>query len=92
MSRTILRRRSQEPFEIPPLPAVRVSGGDLRGALARFGRPVTTGLGPGERMIGGRVFYSAAWLDSSLFLSEPAEDVKGGDDGRDHQDDDHDDR
>jgi hypothetical protein len=63
MSRTILRRREPEPFEIPPLP-VRLSGQDLRGGLARFCAPVTIHLGPGERIIGGRVFYSAAWLDA----------------------------
>ena len=65
MSRTILRRRRPEPLEIPPLP-VRLSGTDLRRRLARFGQPVTTRLGPGERMIGGRVFYSAAWLGSDV--------------------------
>jgi hypothetical protein len=62
MSMTILRRREPEPFEIPPLP-VRLSGQDLRGGLARFCAPVTIRLGPGERVIAGRVYYSAAWLD-----------------------------
>ena len=61
MSVTILRRRERESFEIPPLP-VRLSGLDLRESLARFCAPVTIRLGPGERVIGGRVFYSAAWL------------------------------
>jgi hypothetical protein len=65
MSRTILRRQRPEPLEIPPLP-VRLSGKDLRRRLTRLGRPVTTRLGPGERMIGGRVFYSAAWLGSDV--------------------------
>jgi hypothetical protein len=91
MSRTIVRRRGPEPFEIPPLP-VRLSGQDLRGALVRFGRCSTIRLGPGERMIGGRVFYSARFLDSSSFPSDIADDVKGGDDGRHCQDHNHDDR
>jgi hypothetical protein len=37
----------------------------LRRSLARFCQPVTTQLGPGERSIGGRVYYSAAWLDAA---------------------------
>jgi hypothetical protein len=61
MSRTFLRRREPESFENPSLP-VRLSGQNLRGGLARFCPPVTTRLGPGERIIGGRVYYSAAWL------------------------------
>jgi hypothetical protein len=65
MSRTILRRRRPEPLEIPRLP-VRLSGTDLRRRLTRFGQPATTRLGPGERMIAGRVFYSAAWLGSNV--------------------------
>jgi hypothetical protein len=63
MSRTILRRWERESFEIPLLP-VRRTGLDLRESLARFCPPVTIHLGPGERIIGGRVFYSAAWLDA----------------------------
>jgi hypothetical protein len=63
MRKTILRRRERESFEIPPLP-VRLSGQDLRGGLARFRPPATIRLGPGERIIGGRVLYSAAWLDA----------------------------
>ncbi len=62
MRKTILRRREPEPFEIP-LP-VRLSGQELRGGLARFCPPTTIQLGPGERIIGGRIFYSAAWLDA----------------------------
>ena len=40
-----------------------------RRKLARFGAP--TRLGPGERIIGGRVFYSAAWL-GPVPLQRPA--------------------
>jgi hypothetical protein len=58
MSRTILRRRGPESFEILRLP-VRLSGQDLGGGLARFELSV---LKPGERIIGGRIYYSAAWL------------------------------
>jgi hypothetical protein len=63
MSGTILsiHRRQRESFEGPLLP-VRRTGLDLRESLARFCPPVTIQLGPGERIIGGRVFYSAAWL------------------------------
>jgi hypothetical protein len=63
MSMTILRRRERESFEVPLLP-VRRTGLDLRESLARFCPPVAIRLGPGERIIGGRVFYSAAWLDA----------------------------
>jgi hypothetical protein len=69
MSMTILRRREQESFEVPPLP-VRRTGLDLRESLARFCAPVTSQLGPGERIIGGRVFYSAAWLGAAPFEPE----------------------
>jgi hypothetical protein len=64
MSIRILRRSKLEPFQAP-LPAP-LSGRALHGALTRFGQPDTTRLGPGERMIGGRVFYSAAWLGSGV--------------------------
>ena len=42
--------------------APRLKGSLLREALARLSPPATIELGPGERIIGGRVFYSAAWL------------------------------
>ena len=42
--------------------APRLSGSALRTSLERFCPPVTIQLRPGERTIGGRVFYSAAWL------------------------------
>jgi hypothetical protein len=63
MSMRIVRRREFNPSGTPRLPA-RLSGQELRGALERFGRRVPARLRPGERMIGGRVFYSAAWLSS----------------------------
>ena len=70
MSRTILRRREPESFEIPPLPA-RLSGQDLRGALARFELTVKRPtLKPGERLIGGRVYYSSLWLGAAPFEPE----------------------
>jgi hypothetical protein len=63
MSGTILsiRRRQRESFEGPLLP-VRRTGLELRESLARFCPSVTVHLKPGERIIGGRVYYSAAWL------------------------------
>ena len=63
MSATILsiHRRQRKSFEVPLLP-VRRTGLELRESLARFCPPATIKLGPGERVIGGRVFYSAAWL------------------------------
>jgi hypothetical protein len=42
--------------------APRLRGSLLREALARLSPPATIELGPGKRIIGGRVFYSAAWL------------------------------
>ena len=42
--------------------APRLQGSALREALARLSPSVTIELGPGERIIGGRVYYSAAWL------------------------------
>jgi hypothetical protein len=75
MSMTILRRREPESFEIPSLP-VRLSGQDLRGGLARFCPPVTTRLGPGERIIGGRVYYSAAWLGPEPEVEHGIEEVE----------------
>jgi hypothetical protein len=80
MSITILRRRERESFEIPPLP-VRLSSQDLRGGLTRFGLSM---LKPGERIIDGRIYYSAAWLDAHD-LSHP-DRYEGGEDDlrRDH--------
>ena len=69
MSLRIVRRRGFNPLGTPRLPA-RLSGQELRGALGRFGRPVSIRLSPGERRLGGRVFYSAAWLGSDLVGSE----------------------
>jgi hypothetical protein len=50
----------------------RLRGAELRRALAasvrlKLGRAGRSGarLGPGERIIGGRVLYSAAWLDET---------------------------
>ena len=92
MSRSILRRWEPESFKTSPLP-LRLSEQDLRRRLARFGRPVTTRLRPGERMIDGCVHYSAAWLGPALVRAEDGEqDLKGGDDGRDDQDHDRDGR
>jgi hypothetical protein len=65
MSRRILRRSQLGRFHAPLLPT-RPSGEELRRALGRCGRPVAIGLRPGERVIGGRVFYSAAWLGSGV--------------------------
>jgi hypothetical protein len=62
MSIRIVRRRAPEPFESPLLPA-RLSGEPLRQALAGFGKPIPIRLRPGERVVDGRVFYSAAWLE-----------------------------
>lgn len=72
MSVTILCRRGQESFEVPSLPGRR-AGLDLRESLARFCSPVTIHLGPGERVIDGRVYYSAAWLGAGPCESEPAD-------------------
>jgi hypothetical protein len=64
MSITILRRRERESFEVPLLP-VRRTGQDLRSGLARFGLTVKRRtLKPGERIIGGRIFYSSSWIDA----------------------------
>jgi hypothetical protein len=45
--------------------ARRLHDSTPREGLARFRRPATIELGPGERMIAGRVLYSAAWLNPS---------------------------
>jgi hypothetical protein len=79
MSGTILRRREPESFEAPSLP-VRLTGLDLRESLARFGAQATIRLGPGERMIGGRRYYSAAWLSDSCHCP-PSQPTRGGSDG-----------
>ena len=42
--------------------APRLTGSLLREALARLSPRATIELWPGERIIGRRVFYSAAWL------------------------------
>jgi hypothetical protein len=75
MSRTFLRRRERESFEVPLLP-VRRTGLDLRESLARFCPPVTIHLGPGERIIGGRVYYSAAWLGPEPEVEHGIEEVE----------------
>jgi hypothetical protein len=72
MRKGILRRRGRESCEVPPLP-VRLSGQDLRESLARFCPPATIRLGPGERIIGGRIYYSAAWLGAAAFEPEAVE-------------------
>lgn len=45
--------------------AARLSGSALRESLAWSCPPGTIHLGPGERIIGRRVNYSAAWLAGS---------------------------
>ncbi len=49
----------------------------------------TVSLGPGERLIDGRVFYSAAWLGETRSEVEVGHS-EGGEDGRDDQGNDHD--
>ena len=56
--------------------APRLQGSALREALARFSPSVTIELGPGERIIGGRVYYSAAWLGLAPGIEQAAPVVK----------------
>jgi hypothetical protein len=88
MSLRIVRRAEREPFEAPPLPS-RLSSQELRAAFRRFGQPAVNWLGPGEHMISGRRFYSAARLDPTPLGLDEDDDKKGGDGGRDGQDHDH---